>query len=102
MALVHALRVVFWVTLLSLFVSVLGFATHACGLWGNTYVERKVFEESYQRSESFKSRIATDQAVLVEIEAMLANPNISANSRANLQAQARAARVRINSAKAQR
>jgi len=38
---------------------------------------------------------------LVEIEAQLKNPNLDENTRFNLEAQARAARVRINAAKAQ-
>jgi len=64
-------------------------------------IERKVFEGSYQRSESLKARIATDEAVLAEIEAQLQNAELDPATQANLNAQARAARVRIRTAKAQ-
>lgn len=79
---------------------VVGFTLRSFGLIGRTVVERKVFENSYQRSEALKSQIATDEATLVEIERKLANPNLDENTRANLQAQASAARVRIATAKA--
>jgi hypothetical protein len=79
----------------------IGFGTKYAGLWGDTYIERKVYEESYQRSESLKARIATDEAVLAEIEVQLSNTALDASTRTNLEAQARAARVRIHTAKSQ-
>lgn len=75
-----------------------GFGMKSLGLIGGTIVERKVFEHSFQRSESMKARIATDRAVLAEIEVQLQNPNLDSNTRTNLEAQARAARIRINTA----
>ena len=78
-----------------------GFGTRYVGLWGDTVIERKVFEESYQRSESLKARIASDEAVLEEIEAQLTNLKLDNSTRTNLEAQARAARVRISTAKKQ-
>jgi len=77
----------------------LGFALDSLGLFGRTVVERKVFENSYQRQASLKSRIATDEAVLAEIERKLADPNLGADTRRNLEAQAAAARIRIRTAK---
>jgi hypothetical protein len=76
-----------------------GFVLNTGGIIGKTVVERVVFEESYQRSESFKARIATDTASLTEIERQLLNPNLDANTRFNLDAQAAAARVRIQTAR---
>jgi hypothetical protein len=79
-----------------------GFGLRSLGIIGKTAVEREVFERSYQRSESLKARIATDQAVLAEIEGKLLNPNLDASTRFNLEAQASAARVRIRTAENQK
>ena len=76
-----------------------GFTLNSLGYLGKTVVERKVFEQSYQRSEGIKAQIATDEAVLAEIERKLANPNLDETTRTNLEAQATAARVRIDIAK---
>ncbi len=70
-------------------------------LWGDTVMERKVYEESYQRSEALKARIATDEAVLAEIQVQLGSTDLEPSTRLNLEAQARAARVRIATAKSQ-
>lgn len=79
----------------------LGFVTRSLGLWGSTAVERKVFEQSYQRSSALKARMASEEANIAELEAQLANPNLDQNTRHNLEAQARAARVRLNTARRQ-
>lgn len=76
-----------------------GFVLHSAGLFGRTVVERNVFEQSYQRSEAMKARIATDEAALEEIEQKLRNPNLDENTRYNLEAQASATRMRISSAR---
>jgi len=73
----------------------LGFVLNSCGVFGSTIVERKVFENSYQRTESLKSRIAIDEATLAEINIKLQNPNLDEDIRWNLKAQAAAARIRI-------
>lgn len=78
---------------------IVGFGLKSLGLLGRTVVEREVFEQSYQRSESIKAQIATDEAALAEIERKLRNSNLDANTRANLEAQASAARVRIQAAR---
>ena len=82
-------------------ISLLGFALNSAGLLGRTVVQRKVFENSYQRSEALKAQIAMDEAVLVEIEGKLRNPNLNENTRFNLEAQASAARVRIETVRRQ-
>lgn len=79
--------------------SLVGFTLNSLGLFGRTVVERKVFEQSYQRSEALKSQIANDEAVLAEITRKLGNSGLDANTRANLEAQAAAARIRINTAR---
>ena len=75
------------------------FGLRALGVIGGTVVERKAFEQSYQRSEAIKAQIAHEEAVIVEIERKLANPNLDADTRANLEAQASAARIRLQTAR---
>ena len=75
-----------------------GFGLKSLGLIGGTAVERKVFEESYQRSESLAAAIAHEKSVLSQIERQLSNPNLDENTRYNLNAQASAARIRISTA----
>lgn len=77
----------------------IGFGMNSLGLFGRAVVERKVFENSYQRTESIKAQIATDEATLAEIDRKLRNPSLDANTRSNLEAQATAARVRIAAAR---
>ena len=76
-----------------------GFILHSIGVIGNTVVEREVFEASYQRSESLKSQIATEEANIAELERKLTNPNLDADTRANLEAQMSAARIRLQTAR---
>jgi hypothetical protein len=77
------------------------FGLRSIGLIGGTAVERQVFKHSYQRSSSLEARIAIDQAALEEINLKLANPNLDSNTRANLEAEASAARIRIRAARLQ-
>ena len=91
-------KVVPLLLIIIIFLGVTGFVTKSLGLWGGTIIERKVFESSYQRSESIKSRIAIDRASMTEIEQQLMNPNLDENTRYNLEAQLSAARVRIATA----
>lgn len=79
--------------------ALLGFGLNSLGLLGRTTIERKVFEESYQRSSAIEQQIATDEAALAEVTRQLQNPNLDEDTRANLEAQASAARVRIDAAK---
>jgi hypothetical protein len=89
------------ITFLFLFIGAVAWGANALGYWGSMHVERKVFEASPQRSESFKARIATEEATLVEINAMLEDPTLDAATRRNLEVQKRAVNARINAAKAQ-
>lgn len=98
-------KVTFKLTMLLVMVilvlSIAGGVTRSMGLWGQTVVERKVFENSYQRSASLKAEIATNEATLQEINQKLMNPNLDENTRFNLEAQASAIRIRIATAKGQ-
>lgn len=88
--------------LLFILLSGIGFVLSSLVVFGATTVERKVFEASYQRQEAIESQIATDEAVLEEIRAQLADPNLDPNIRTTLEAQAAAARVRIKIAEKRR
>lgn len=87
------------ILLILILLSVIGFSLKSVGLLGSTVVERKVFENSYQRSEAIKAQIATDEAVLAEIQRQLSSTDLDEDTRNNLEAQAAAARVRIATAK---
>lgn len=97
-------RWTFWrvfpsVLLIVIVLTGLGFGARSLGLFGETVVERVIFEQSYQRSESIKARIAVDEAVLKEIQMKLSNPGLDENTVYNLKAQAGAARLRIATAR---
>jgi len=77
----------------------IGFGLNSLGLFGRTAVERKVFENSFQYSEARKSEIATYEAQLAEIDGKLANPNLDANTRANLEAQKSAINIQLSIAR---
>ena len=79
--------------------SAVGFGLQSLGLFGRTVVERKVFEQSYQKQAAVRSQIATDEAVLAEIDRKLLNPDLDAGTRHSLEAQASACRIRIATAR---
>ena len=83
---------------LILILSAVSFGIGSLFIVGDTVVERKVFENSYQRQESLKTEIAINEATLTEINMKLSNPNLDANTRFNLKAQASAIRIRITTA----
>jgi hypothetical protein len=88
-----------WILFLFVVAGVILTSTGYIGKFTGTVVERKVFEQSYQRSESLKSEIAMNQAVIEEIESKLLNPNLDENTRFNLNAQLGAAKLRISTAR---
>lgn len=88
-----------WIVALMIFSGVALSIMNYAGVFVGTVVERKVFENSYQRSESLKSRIAIDEATITEIDRKLMNPDLDKNTRYNLEAQRSAATLRINTAK---
>jgi hypothetical protein len=97
----HGIKAIITVGVIAVLLTAIGLGTRYFGLWGETRIERKVFEESYQRSEGLKAQIANDEAVLAEINAQLENPELDTTTRANLEAQARATRIRLRTARAQ-
>lgn len=94
-------RVVLYFVISIVLVFIMCFILDSLGIFGRTYVERKVFENSYQRIESVKSEISINEATLVEIETRLKFSELDKNTRHNLEAQASALRIRIRAAKEQ-
>jgi len=92
-----------WVWILFLMVvsiAVLGF-TGTIGKWAGTFAERKIYEESYQRSEAFKARIATYKAQMAMIKSKLMTVSDD-ELRNQLEAQYDMLQVQIASAEAQK
>ena len=89
-----------WVWILVLIIpTILIFtALNYAGIIGHTIVEREVFENSFQYSESRKSEIATYEAQLSEISAQLSF-DIDTQTRAQLEAQAASIRVLLTVAR---
>lgn len=81
-----------------LFFSVLGFVLNSVGLLGRTIVEREIFEQSYQRSSAIQSQINKEKATIISIKSRLSDPALEESLKTNLQAQLRAAELRLNTA----
>lgn len=88
-----------WVLVLSAISIVVLGALSAAGVFTGTIIERKVFENSYQRTEGLKARIATYEAQLAEIVGQLARGDLDASTRSGLEAQAAAIRIQLRAAK---
>lgn len=72
---------------------------HYAGVLGQTVVERRVFENSYQRSAGLEQQIATYEAELARLRARLNNPNLDEGTRAEIQAQIAAIEIQLDAAR---
>lgn len=81
------------IIIISLLLGAIGFGTRSLGLWGGTIVERKIFENSYQRSEALRSEIAQQKATIAILEGQL--NGASAEESEIIQSQLNAARIRL-------
>lgn len=73
--------------ILFLVFSAISFGVNSCHKVANTAVERKVFENSYQKSEADKDAHSTYAAELRMLRNRLNNPNLDESSRVEIQAQ---------------
>ena len=90
-----------WVTLL-IIISAIGFgALRYAGLVGGTIIERKVFEQSYQRQAGDAAKLATFQAQEASISAQLRRGDLTAGARADYNAQLSAIRIQISTIEVQ-
>ena len=69
---------------------------------GDTVVERKVFEQSYQRQAGIEESIATYEAQLVMIRTKLANPDLTEQERNTLKANEASIEIQLQTARAQK
>ena len=72
---------------------------HYLGMFGQTVVERKIFENSFQYSEARKTEIATFEAQLAEINRSLTSSEIDDQTKSNLEAQAAGLRIKLQVAR---
>ena len=76
-----------WILLLIIFTGIILGVTGSFGKIFHTVVERKVFENSYQKHESDKTAITTYQAQIVQLRGKLNNPNLTNGNRIEIQSQ---------------
>lgn len=88
-----------WIGCLLVLTTIVGAGLKSAGLIGGTIVEREVFENSFQYSESRKTQIATFEAQLAEIERKLMNSDLDQTTRHNLEAQASSLRIQLATAR---
>ena len=69
------------------------------GMIGQTFVERKVFENSYQYTAAQKARIATFEAQLAEIDTRLLSTELDGVTRTNLEATRSGIKVQLGVAR---
>lgn len=89
----------FWGLLLASIAGIILTGLSYLGVFGQTVVERKVFENSFQYSESRKAEIATFEAQLAEIDGKLNNTNLDSDTRTNLEAQKSAINIQLSVAR---
>lgn len=87
-------------TILLIVVSIIVFTLLSyLGVIGQTIVERKVFENSYQRSEGLKQQISIYEAQLAELNMNLQSVHLSNLDKDNIRAQVSAIRIQLRAAR---
>lgn len=77
----------FWILFLVVITTLIVTALSYLGIIGQTIVERKVFEQSYQKKEADKDALATYDAQISILRRRLRAQNITDEQRAEIQAQ---------------
>jgi len=77
----------FWILLIMVVSVVIFTALNYAGVIGKTFVERKVFENSYQKHEADKTASTVYSAQLAQLRAKLNNPNLGEGSKIEIKAQ---------------
>ena len=90
-----------WILLLVVVTVVVGGVLRSLGMIGGTILERKVYENSFQYSESRKSELAMWNAELANIQSLLSSPDISKEQRNTLMARQRFLKMQIANANRQ-
>lgn len=76
-----------WMLLLLILAVVAFTSLNYLGVFGKTVVERKVFEQSYQKKEANKTANTIHSAQLAQLRGKLNNPNINEGTKAEIRAQ---------------
>ena len=76
-----------WIFLLITIAIIILGTLNYIGLVGKTFIERKVFEQSYQKQEADKTAITTYRAQLAILRARLNNITLDENAKAEIRAQ---------------
>lgn len=77
----------FFILLLFIISSIILISLNYIGIFGRTVVERKIFEQSYQKKAADQDAKTTYAAELARLRSRLNNTNLDANTRAEIQAQ---------------
>jgi len=88
-----------WTLLLIVVTIIVMGVTGTLGKWFNTYSERVIFENSYQKQASLKERISTLEAQKTLLQSKIATADV--DELQNLLRQIDMLTIQINSAKAQ-
>lgn len=84
-----------WILLLIVVTIVVLFSLRSTGLVGYTWIERQVFEQSYQKQAGESAKLATFKATKASLETQLRRTDLSAAQRADFEAQLAAIDVQI-------
>lgn len=84
-----------WILVLIVLTLIVLFGLRSAGLIGWTIVERKVFEESYQKKAGDSAKLATFKAQRLSIEIQLRRTDLTAAERTDLEAQLAAINIQI-------
>jgi len=76
-----------WVAFLVIVTGVVLAGLNYLGIIGQTIIERKVFENSYQKHEADKTASTIYDAQLAQLRAKLNNPNLNKSGAAEIKAQ---------------
>ena len=76
-----------WLLFLLVITGIVGAALNSAGIFTKTVVERKVFEQSFQRSEGLKQQISVYEADLAGLRARLNDTTLSPSVKAGMMAQ---------------
>ncbi len=88
-----------WILLLMVISVPVFFGLNSAGIFTRTIVEREVFENSFQYSEARKVEIATFEATLAELEALLNSGTLNDRATAGVVAQMAAIRIQLRVAR---
>jgi hypothetical protein len=88
----YSTRWLFFIVFCIIVLSIVGYL----GMYTNVFVERKVFEQSYQYKAGMEQQSAVWQASIAEIDRKITDPNLTATERNNLEAQRSALNIQLN------